>query len=151
MVLDNGGTANGGVDTTTRKFTVSTFHGSFLSPLKEGAVNMVQKGQVVPVQINFGCPGSQAGLTPAIQLVKGDFTTMTESELTPINPTLSVSAADTTGWMRPADSKYIYNMLVPKTNDMSAGTRLTVRVRPLATTSTPGFGPLMQIVLEIRK
>jgi VCBS repeat-containing protein len=150
-VLDNGGTANGGVNTITRKFSVTTFHGHFLAPLKEGTINMVQKGQVVPVKIDFGCPGSMPGLTPAIQLVKGDFTVDSESSLTPIDPTLSVSAADNTGWMRAADGKYIYNMLVPKTGDMTAGTKLTIRVRPLATPSNPTNGPLMQIVLQIRK
>ncbi|HET9416390.1 MAG TPA: hypothetical protein VFP30_02505, partial [Candidatus Limnocylindria bacterium] len=150
-VQDNGGTAHGGVDFVTRTFTVTTFHGHFLSPLKEGTINMVQKGQVVPVKIDFGCPGSMPGLTPAIQLVKGDFTVDSESALTPIDPTVSVSAADNTGWMRAADGKYIYNMLVPKTGDMTAGTKLTIRVRPLATASNLTHGPLMQIVLQVKK
>jgi hypothetical protein len=150
-IKDDGGTANGGDDTAVRTFSVSTYHGSFLSPLKEGTVNLVQKGQVVPVQVSFGCPTAQPGLTPSIQLVKGDYTQVAESDLTPITPTLSVSAADTTGVMRSADSKYIYNMLVPKTSDMTAGTRLTIRVRPLATTSNPAADPLMQIVIEVRK
>ena len=57
-VTDDGGTTNGGDNDTTTSFTVSTFHGHFLAPLKEGARNLVQKGQVVPVKIDFGCPDS---------------------------------------------------------------------------------------------
>jgi hypothetical protein len=91
------------------------------------------------------------GLTPSIQLLKGDYTSDPESGLELIDPTLSVSAADNTGWMRPADSMYIYNLLVPKTSDMTAGKELTIRVRPLATQADPLFGPQMQIVIEIRK
>jgi hypothetical protein len=53
--------------------------------------------------------------------------------------------------MRPADGKYIYNMLIPKTSDMSAGKELTIRVRPLASQTDPLAGPLMQNVIEIRK
>jgi hypothetical protein len=150
-VTDNGGTANGGDNDTRVSFTVSTFHGHFLAPLKEGARNLVQKGQVVPVKIDFGCPGSMAGLTPSIQLMKGDYTSDPESGLTLIDPTVSVSAADTTGFMRAADGKYMYNLSIPKTNDMIAGTELTIRVRPLATQADPLFGPQMQIVIEIRK
>jgi large repetitive protein len=150
-VTDNGGISDGGVNHVIRTFTVSSFHGHFLAPLKEGTNNLVQKGQVVPVKIDFGCPGSMPGLTPSIQLMKGDFTSDPESGLTPIDPTVSVSAADTTGVMRSADGKYIYNMLVPKTGDMAAGTKLTIRVRPLATASNPTYGPLMQIVIQVRK
>jgi hypothetical protein len=150
-VTDNGGISDGGVNYVSRTFTVSSFHGHFLAPLKEGTNNLVQKGQVVPVKIDFGCPGSMPGLTPSIQLMKGDFTSDPESGLTPIDPTVSVSAADTTGVMRSADGKYIYNMLVPKTGDMAAGTKLTIRVRPLATASNPTYGPLMQIVIQVRK
>ena len=150
-VTDSGGTANGGDNNTGVSFTVSTFHGHFLAPLKEGARNLVQKGQVVPVKIDFGCPGSMAGLTPSIQLMKGDYTSDPESGLTLIDPTVSVSAADTTGFMRAADGKYMYNLSIPKTGDMTAGTELTIRVRPLATQADPLFGPQMQIVIEIRK
>ena len=150
-VTDNGGMTNGGDNDTTTSFTVTTFYGHFLAPLKEGARNLVQKGQVVPVKIDFGCPGSMPGLTPSIQLIKGDYTSDPESGMTLIDPTVSVSAADTTGFMRAADGKYMYNMYVPKTGDMSAGTELTIRVRPLATMADPLNGPQMQIVIEIRK
>ena len=41
--------------------------------------------------------------------------------------------------MRAADGKYMYNLSIPKTNDMTAGTELTIRVRPLATQADPLF------------
>ena len=91
-VTDSGDTANGGDNDTTTSFAVSTFHGHFLAPLKEGARNLVQKGQVVPVKIDFGCPDSMPGLTPSIQLLKGDYTSDPESGLTLIDPTVSVSS-----------------------------------------------------------
>ena len=149
-VTDSGPATPPNDNSTSVSFTVSTFHGHFHAA-KEGARNLVQKGQVVPVKIDFGCPGSMPGLTPAIKLLKGDYTSDLESGMTPIEPTVSVSAADTTGFMRAADGKYIYNMYVPKTGDMTAGTELTIRVWPLATTAAPTFGPMMQIVIEIRK
>jgi hypothetical protein len=128
-------------------FTVTSWNGHFLSPLKEGVTNLVQKGQVVPVQVKFGCPDSQTGLNPEILLLKGDFVEDAGGEQdTDALVTTSVSNADTTGFMRPADSKYIYNLAIPKTTDMKAGTRLTVRVRPLGIN-----GPSMYILLEIRK
>ena len=73
-VTDSGPATPPNDNSTNVSFTVSTFHGHFLAPLKEGAHNLVQKGQVVPVKIDFGCPGSMPGLTPAIKLVKGDYT-----------------------------------------------------------------------------
>ena len=145
-VMDNGGTANGGDDETTTSFGVNTFHGRFLPPLREGLANLVQKGRVVPVQITFGCPGNQSGLSPLIQLLNGDYVANAGTE-SPSNflDTLSVSNADTTGVMRPVDNKYIYNLAIP-TAGMNAGTPLTVRVQPLGPT-----GPSMYILLEIRK
>ena len=79
-VTDSGPATPPNDNSTSVSFTASTFHGHFLAPLKEGARNLVQKGQVVPVKIDFGCPGSMPGLTPAIKLLKGDYTSDLESK-----------------------------------------------------------------------
>jgi VCBS repeat-containing protein len=146
-VKDDGGTEHGGVDTTARGFAATSWNGHFLSPLKEGTTNLVQKGQVVPVQVKFGCPDNDTGLSPQILLLNGDFVDNAGGEADgDALVTSSVSNADTTGFMRPVDGKYIYNLSVPKTADMKVGTKLTVRVRPLGTS-----GPSMYILLQIRK
>jgi hypothetical protein len=125
---------------------VSVYEAHFLAPLNEGMVNTVQKGRVVPVKISIGCGGnSLTGLSPAIQLLKGDFSPGTES-LTDAVETLSVSAADTTGIMRPIDSAYLYNLQVPST--ALANEKYTIRVRPFGN-SNPGAS--LYIVLQIRK
>jgi hypothetical protein len=105
--------------------------------------NLVQKGRVVPVKISIGCNGVPlTGLAPAIQLLFGDQTAGNETAADNVE-TLSSSAADTTGFMPPADSMYIYNLQVPST--ASIGTLYTIRVRPF------GTGADMRIILKIRK
>jgi hypothetical protein len=127
--------------------TVQTFDGAFLSPLKEGVSNLVQKGRVVPVQITFGCNGFISGLHPEIQLLKGDFVTNAGTESTNENlVTESVSNADTGNVMREQSAKYMYNLAIP-TAGMNAGQPLTVRVRPYGANTQP----TMYILLEIRK
>jgi hypothetical protein len=126
---------------------VQTFLGKFLSPLKEGVSNVVQKGRVVPVQIDFGCGGHIGGLQPEIQLLRGDFVTNAGTEDLDDNlVTISVSGADTTEVMREVDSKYKYNLAIPSTG-MTGGQPLTVRIRPFG----PGTQPTMYILLEIKK
>ena len=127
--------------------TVATFDAHFLSPLKEGVVNLVQKGRVVPVQITFGCGGHISGLAPEIQLLSGDFVDGVGDETPGDNLiTVSVSNADTDQIMREQTGKYHYNLGIPTTN-MTPGKKLTVRVRPYG----PGTQPTMYILLEIRK
>jgi hypothetical protein len=60
--------------------------------------------------------------------------------------TLSVSAADTTGVMRAADTFYLYNLQVP--SNATAGTLYTIRVRPFGD-SVPSAASY--IVLKINK
>jgi hypothetical protein len=128
--------------------SVHVWEGRFRSPLKEGANNLIQRGQVVPVQIDFGCNGHLSGLSPEIQLLKGDFVSNAGGETSFDSlVTDSVSKADTTGLMREVDSKYIYNLAVPKSSAYPAGTLLTIRVRPFG----PGTSPSMYVLLEIRK
>ena len=114
-----------------RRFTSASaniFEAHFLQPLDEGKNNLVQKGRVVPVKITIGCNGTpRTGLSPAIQLLKGDLTAGGETS-DDLVETLSASAADTTGIMRPADSMYIYNLQVPSTASVNA--LFTIRVSP---------------------
>jgi hypothetical protein len=121
-------------------------------PLRVGSENMVQKGQVVPVKITVTCDGQLAsGLTPAIQLLKGDKTGSPDS-ISDWVVTESVSGADTTGVMREVDSMYIYNLRVPSSIGSTAltkGDELTIRIRPLAPGNT--VSGLTDIVLQIRK
>ena len=108
--------------------------------------NLVQKGRVVPIQVTFGCPGNDPNLTPSIQLLKGDFVTdASVDDFSNYLDTLSVSNADTTGFMRQVDGKYMYNLAIP-TAGMNAGQALTVKVQPMGSA-----GPTMYILLEIRK
>src|SRR6185437_5643416 len=127
--------------------TVTAYDAHFLPPLTEGEQNVVQKGRVLPVKVTVGCGGStQSGLTPAIQLFKGDVSPATESGATEL-PTDSVSAADTTGMMRAADGMYLYNLQVPSDAAATSGTLYTVRVRPFGD-STPSAS--VYIVLRIK-
>jgi hypothetical protein len=123
--------------------SVSAYVAHFLAPLNEGMLNLVQKGKVVPVKLSIGCGSVPlTGLTPAIQLLNGDQTAGTETAADNVE-TLSSSAADTTGSMRPAASTYIYNLQVPGTAPI--GALYTIRVRPF------GTGADTRIVLQIRK
>jgi hypothetical protein len=123
-----------------------------LPPLAVGVENMVQKGRVVPVKIRVTCDGQVvAGLTPAIQLFKGDKTGMPDSAADAL-VTESVSGTDTTGVMRAADSMYIYNLRVPTSIGgvgLVKGNELTVRIKPFAPGDTTSAET--DIVLQIRK
>ena len=115
----------------------------FQQPLDEGVVNLVQKGKVVPVKLTVECNGvKQTGLAPAIQLLKGDHSTATETAVDEIE-TVSVAAADTSGVMRPADGGYIYNLQIPSDATAIAGAKYTVKVTV--------NGASEYVVLEIRK
>jgi hypothetical protein len=120
----------------------------FLPPLNESMLNTVQKGRVIPVKITIVCGTTPVtGLTPGIQLLKGDVSPANESGVDPVE-TLSSSAADTTGLMRPIDGGYIYNLQVPSTTTVKAGDLFTIRVRPFAEANPSGS---IYVVLKISK
>jgi hypothetical protein len=136
---------------TSAAFTASTsvqvYGGNWLPPLQVGKDNMVQKGQVVPVKISVaGCDGlNLAGLNPEIRLAKGDPTAgINEADV--VVPT-SVSAADTTGFMRPVSDGYIYNLRIPSDATVKANDIYTIRVSPFGIAS----GQHMVIGVQIRK
>ena len=109
---------DGGFD--TKSTTVSVGTASFMAPMTNQPVtNKLKNGQVLPVKVQItDCNGVPVtGLSPAIRLVAGDQTTVTDDSVTPITPD-SVSSADTTGVMRNTDGAYMYNLSVnlPKLN-----------------------------------
>jgi hypothetical protein len=76
------------------------YGGDILSPLTSGALNLVQKGQVVPVKMTIGCNGFLCSLHPAISIRAGDY----DPNVDPSDPSYVVpdiaSSADTCGVMR---------------------------------------------------
>ena len=87
--------------------SVSVYNGAFGPPLVDGSTNMVQKGQVVPVEISIGCGTTDlTNLTPHIEPLGGNVSPESESGSTTVTPT-SVPSADTTQTMRPVDGGYI--------------------------------------------
>ena len=110
--------------------SVSLYNGSFLPPIDTPAVNLTLKGKVLPVKISVGCNGQAlTGLAPSIKLLNGNVTPQNDTGTDDIEA-YSTSAADTTGWMRPVDGGYIYNLQVP--GNATANQELTVRVNPFA-------------------
>ena len=132
-----------GVSAPVTSAAVNVYEAHFLAPLNEGLLNTVQKGRVIPVKISVGCNGvALGGLAPAIQLLAGDQTAGNEVAADAVE-TLSVSAADTTGVMRPNSPGYIYNLQVPST--AVVGALFTIRVRPVSSTAD------IRVVLKIQK
>lgn len=103
-----------GAVSAPRTATASVGTGEFLPPMTNQPVtDKLKNGQVLPVKVKItDCNGVPvSGLQPAIRLVKGDQTGLSDDTLVAITPE-SVSSADTTGYMRAADGQYIYNMRV---------------------------------------
>src|SRR5215212_6710853 len=125
---------DGGVSAQSPQATqsVSVYNGAFDPPLVDGSTNMVQRGQVVPVEISIGCGTTTlTNLTPHIQLLSGNVSPESESGRTTVTTT-SVLAADTTETMRHVDGGYIYNLQVP--SNATANQEFTIRVDPFGAT-----------------
>ena len=125
---------DGGSDTKSTSVSVGT--GSWLPPLADQPISdKLKNGQVLPVKVRIAdCNGVPVtGLTPVIQLVKGDQTAVNDdgAELITIS---SVSSADTGTTMRQVDSQYMYNLRV---NVASAdlGKDFTIIIYPYGTGS----------------
>jgi VCBS repeat-containing protein len=128
--------------------SVSVYNGAFSPPLVDGSTNMVQKGQVVPVEISIGCGTTNlTNLTPHIQLLSGNVSPETESGSTTVTTT-SVLTADTTESMRQVDGGYIYNLQVP--SNATANQEFTIRVDPFGTTADHAATG-MYVVIKISK
>jgi hypothetical protein len=138
---------DGGVsaESPQAKKSVSVYDGAFDPPLVDGSTNMVEKGQVVPVEISIGCgTNNLTNLTPHIQLLSGNVSPETESGSTAVRSP-SVLSADTTQTMRPVDGGYIYNLQVP--SNAAANQEFTIRVNPFGDTDHAATG--MYIVIKI--
>src|SRR5215208_4674699 len=128
--------------------SVSVYNGAFSPPLVDGSTNLVQKGQVVPVEISIGCGTTNlTNLTPHIQLLSGNVSPETESGSTTVTTT-SVLAADTTETMRHVDGGYIYNLQVP--SNATANQEFTIRVDPFGATADHAATG-MYVVIKISK
>ena len=106
--------------------TLGVYSVAFVAPLKDGVRNIVKLGNVIPVKVRvLDCHGQPLmNRTPKISVVAGATTEEIAegAEEVPI----SVSAADSTGTMRPADGHYIYNM---STKGMTVGLPFTIIIR----------------------
>jgi hypothetical protein len=120
------------------------YGGDILSPLTRGALNLVQKGQVVPVKMTIDCNGFLCGLHPAIPIRAGDY----DPNVDPSDPSYVVpdtaSSADTCGVMREGNAQYMYNLGVP--SNATVGQLYTVLIRPFE-----GSAPTLHAVLKIRR
>jgi uncharacterized protein len=134
---------DGGVSDPFTSSAVHVYGGNFLPPLDPDAVNLVTRGQVVPVKITVGCNGFLSGLRPTILIRSGDY----DPNVDPDDPTYEVGDsagnADTDGVMRESGDQYVYNLRVPTA---PAGTLFTVAVRPFG-----GTAPVLHALLKIRR
>ncbi len=132
--------------------SVSVYDGSFRPPIDTPATNLTLKGKVLPVKITVGCGGQAlTGLTPSIKLLNGNVTPGTEGPGDVVEA-YSSSAADNTGWMRPVDGGYIYNLQVPGGASVAVGQEFSIRVNPFATAANPNpQGGAMYALLKIKK
>ena len=91
---------DGGISAPFTSAAVQVHDGNFRPPLDPDSVNLVTRGQVVPVKITVGCNGFLSGLQPAIALRAGDY----DPNVDPDDPSYDVgesgSNADTGGVMR---------------------------------------------------
>ena len=141
---------DGGVSAESPQATqsVSVYNGAFDPPLVDGSTNMVQRDQLVPVEISIGCGTTNlANLTPHIQLLSDNVSPESESGRTTVTTT-SVLAADTDQTMRPVDEGYIYNLQVP--SNAAANQEFTILVNPFGPTADHAATG-MYVVIKIRK
>ncbi len=131
---------DGGSDDATSDAGVTVVEAAALSPVEPGGVNVVQKGQVVPVKVRVGCGDEPPrDLHPTIELAYAGGT----------YPADSVSAVDAPGVMRWSEDRYEYNLRVPRSlggAELAKGDLVTVRVEPFGAS-----GGALEIVLQIRK
>ena len=134
---------DGGISAPFTSAAVQVYDGNFRPPLDPDSVNLVTRGQVVPVKITVGCNGFLSGLQPAIALRAGDY----DPNVDPDDPSYDVgesgSNADTGGVMREVGGQYIYNLAIPSA---PPGTLYTVVVRPFG-----GSAPVLRALLRIRR
>jgi hypothetical protein len=118
---------DGGYFDHTYASSINAYTVTWDAPLKDGQRNVVKKGNVIPAKLHIvDCLGnSVTDRTLSIRVVAGIVDPEDIAEGTGEIPT-SVSGADTTGYMRQVDSKYMYNL---NTKDLSVNMPYTIVVR----------------------
>jgi uncharacterized protein len=134
---------DGGVSDPFTSSPVHVYSGSFRPPIDPDSLNLVQRGQVVPVKITVGCNGFLSGLHPLISIRGGDYDPNVDADDPSYLVAESAPNSDTGGVMREVEGQYLYNLVVP---NGSAGTIYTVLVRPFGGTS-----PVLYALLKIRR
>jgi hypothetical protein len=99
---------------------------AFLAPIQDGVRNIVKQGNVIPVKLQItDCSGQAVlGKTLSIGYIEGDL--YDDADAGTLQVVESVSNADTSGFMRQVDSKYMYNLA---TKSMKVSMPYTVVVR----------------------
>jgi uncharacterized protein len=134
---------DGGISAPFTSSPVRVNSAAFRQPIDQDAVNLVTRGQVVPVKITVGCNGFLSGLQPLIAIRAGDYDPNVDADDPTYEVADSAGNADADGVMREADGQYIYNLRVPTA---AAGTLFTIAVRPFG-----GSAPVMHALLRIRR
>ncbi len=136
----------------TAKFTITakcTYTGTFQAPIKDGTINLVKNGSVVPVKLTLrDCNGTVVtGRKLEIKLVTGVLDTQDTSDGT-ATVLESVSSADTNGVMRVVDSHYMYNL---STKGLTNGTKYTIVIKDTTDLTWTSAPRLATAVIEPRK
>jgi hypothetical protein len=122
--------------TTVYTYVVSLDHYvvAFQAPIQDGVRNIVKQGNVIPVKLQItDCAGHAVlGKTLSIGYIAGDV--YDDDSAGSLVVTDSVSSADTTGFMRQVDGKYMYNLA---TKALTPGMPYTVVIRE--PTPSPGM------------
>jgi Big-like domain-containing protein/HYDIN/CFA65/VesB family protein len=121
---------DGGSVTYTYAGGLDHYAVAFQAPIQDGVRNIVKQGNVIPVKLQItNCSGQPVlGKTLSIGYVEGDvYDDADNGTLTVVD---SVSNADTTGFMRYVDSKYMYNLA---TKSLKVSMPYTVVVREPST------------------
>jgi hypothetical protein len=101
---------DGGATTYTYTGAVDHYTVAFQAPIQDNVRNIVKQGNVIPVKLQITNCGGQPVLnkTLSIGYVQGDI--YDDVDNGDLQVPDSVSSADTTGFMRYVDSKYMYNL-----------------------------------------
>jgi hypothetical protein len=118
---DDGGSVTYAYDGGLDHYSVA-----FLAPIQDGVRNIVKQGNVIPVKLQItDCSGQAVlGKTLSIGYIEGDL--YDDADAGTLQVVESVSNADTSGFMRQVDSKYMYNLA---TKSMKVSMPYTVVVR----------------------
>jgi predicted extracellular nuclease len=134
---------DGGVSAPLTSPTVHVYSAGFRPPIDPDAVNLVNRGQVVPVKVTVGCNAFLSGLQPLIAIRTGDYDPNVDADDPSYDVGDTAGNADAGGVMREAGDQYIYNLAVPTA---PAGTLFTIAVRPFG-----GSAPVLHALLKIRR